>query len=183
MTQHPQAGQAAGRALRAAGWGLAALLLYAAAVARPVTALVRGADAAGCIDPHALDYGVLVLAGTLGGLGAGPLLEPGIAGAARALVPRGQEAAARRLARTAAVLAVLVAMAGQLWWISPVVNAFVDAHRVLLVETEVSLFAMGVLNGTAWVMLWRRAAWLGLVVTAGAGFMVMSSVLNAHGWC
>lgn len=166
----------------AAGLGLS-LGVYAAAVLGHWQAATAAADALGCALPRAVQDQAVVFAGLLAGLVLGPALTASARSLLRGLLPEAGDGARQGALRGAAAVALLLTLATTLLWVRPGLDRFLDAHRPLLVEVDLLLYAMGLVDGAAWHALLDRDAWLGLLLVPAMALMVLSGGVVGRGWC
>lgn len=161
----------------------ASLIIYAGLVTHQFQRANIAADRRGCIDVHGLQYTALVFAGMLAGLALGPWLIRWARRGVRAFMPELTEDGALRRIRSTAVGFILLGMLLDIGWIVPSFNLFIDLHRILTVEVEIILYAMGIGAGAAWYAILDRQGWLGLLITPLMALMLLGSSLARHGWC
>lgn len=169
--------------LRSAAAWIVSGMLFAAAVASPFAGLVARSDASGCVDPHAMEYLLMVFGGAVGGLGLRDRPQRAAAGIARALLPDSTDRRRAAAARGGAILAILFGMAAPILWTVPSLNQFLDAHRPIRVEVDVLLYGMGILMQSSWRVVLGNRGWIGLIATTAAALMVISGTLTSQGWC
>ncbi len=157
--------------------------VYAAAVMRGVQRAQHLADLRGCVELHAALYQVILLAGLALGLAAGPVLAPWATAAARALMPEASPARRTGWVRRVAVVALVLSTASSVLWTNAGLNLFIDSHRIVLVEADVLLYAMGAISGIAWYLLLDRHGWLGVLLMPAMAFMIVSAAFTGSGWC
>lgn len=166
-------------------WPVAlALGLYAVAVSAAWRRAAWRADLRGCVEVHALQDQVVLLAGLLLGLAAGAGMAAWADRLLHALFP-GDTATRRRtrLRWAAGVVLILGALANALWVGAPL-DLFLDTHLALLVDVDLLLVVMGVLQGGAWqALLDRDAPWLALPLMPAMALMLIASGVVGRGWC
>lgn len=172
---------------RVAGRGRAALYalsfaLFGVSVSRTVLAVIKPADAARCVNPHALDYLAITLSGMLAGLATGDGPARIADAASAALSPDRSSVRIARLRRVAAA-----GLALSLWtpflWLLPGSGTVIDGHRRLLAAIETALYGMGFLQQAAWQITLNRRSWLGLLISPMLALMMIANGLTARGWC
>jgi hypothetical protein len=165
-------------------WALVpSLAVYAAAVSGRWQRVATQADRLGCVDPHAVAYQAIVLAGLVAGLALGPTLGSWAGSAAAALLPDASEQRRAGFVQAAAWILILVGMAGSLLGIDPSLNLFLDVHRAALVEADLLLYGMGLLSGAGWRSLLGSGGWLGLLLTPAMALMMIGGGIVGSGWC
>lgn len=153
------------------------------AVSGPADRLIGSADRLGCVGPHVTQYLVLSAAGMVMGLAYGSYVQWGAERAARALMPSFSD---RRRTQAVQALSLLLIIAGMMLvfpWLNARVDQFVGAHAILRAEIDLVVFLMGGLSGAAWVLVWRRHAWIGPILSMAMLLMMLVNTLTRHAWC
>ena len=155
---------------------------YACAVSGPVVGWNTAPDATEHVMVHVLQYVAVLVTGVLLGMAAGPWFERGLVALLQALQPQWTEAQQRVRLRAIAYSIIGLSLIPSFLWVVSALNLFVDLHRGLAVEADVLIYLMGVLVGGSWVVLLRKSAWFGLLLSPAMTLMVLSNVLVRHTW-
>ncbi|KUO95360.1 hypothetical protein [Ferroacidibacillus organovorans] len=159
-----------------------ALAIFAAAVSRQTDLWIAQADHRSLVLPHALVYFALVLSGQILGLTLSGALRQTTATLLRAVLPKTSEKDRAKRARSVAACIIVLGMLPVPLWTLPSLNAFLDGHIWLLIETYLVLFFMGFLTGGAWSVLLLARLWRALLFQAALVFMMLVNVLAANSW-
>lgn len=166
---------------------LLAILIVAAtwalAVSRPIENFVKSSDALGCVGPHLTQYLFLMAAGMATGLAFGPLVERSADPVATAIMPTFSQRRRQQVLKAGAILLVVAGMVLIVPWLNSRVDQFVAVHNVLRAEIDLVVFLMGGLSGAAWVVIWRRYAWVGATLSILMLLMMLTNTLSRHAWC
>ncbi|KPV40899.1 hypothetical protein [Alicyclobacillus ferrooxydans] len=163
-------------------YGLVGSGVFLIAVNQLVQSHDRKFDAAVCASYHSLQYGGMMLGGVALGIAVAHPVSVGLRALIRNLQVARQsdvQATLEKLAWGALIVAMLPAL---LWVVSPV-NLFVDVHPGLMVEADLIVLLMGIVSGTAWMVLLGRRSWLGIIISASMILMLVGSILTRHSWC
>lgn len=158
-------------------------MAFALAATRTWAEMALAADQHGCVDVHGLEYVIFLLAGMLLGFAAGPWVRRSGSALGRVLLPDLDERSRIRRITGLATLLILLGMVIDGFWLAPAFNLFIDTHRPLLVEADLTMYSMGALSAAGWYWILDRQSWIGLVATAAMALMVIGSVLSTHSWC
>ncbi|WP_053959497.1 hypothetical protein [Sulfobacillus thermosulfidooxidans] len=157
--------------------------IYLGMMSNPMFEIIQAADNKGCIGWHLLLTWGLTLLGMIATLAIFVQADEWVERLVGIFLPHKSVDVHQKVAQYGA-MAILVgnALVG-LIWTNPFLNEFIDAHKPLYVETDLSILVMGLLGGVAWRLLWKKWAWLGLIVTVLMSYGVVANVLSRHGWC
>lgn len=173
---------------RGAGRGGAALYalsftLFGVSVSKTALAIMAPADAARCVNFHAVDYLAVVVSGMIAGLATGDGPVRIADAAAAALFPDRDPVRRRARLRRAAAAGLALSLWAPLLWLLPGPGSVVDGHRRLLAAVETALYGMGFLQQAAWSITLNRRSWMGLLISPALALMMISNGLTTRGWC
>ncbi|OLZ09136.1 hypothetical protein [Sulfobacillus thermosulfidooxidans] len=157
--------------------------IYLALMSSPLFEIIQAADKKGCIGWHVLLTWALTVLGMIATLTLFVQADVLVERLVGIFLPHKSLEAHQKVARYGAMMILVGNALVGLIWTNRAVNVFVDAHKPLYVETDLSILAMGLLGGLAWRLLWKKWAWLGLIVTVLMSYGVVANVLSRHGWC
>ncbi|PWI57822.1 hypothetical protein [Sulfoacidibacillus thermotolerans] len=155
---------------------------YVLAVNGKVVSLYTNLDARGAIVLHALINWLLVSSGLLLGLGIGVSTANGAQQMLAVLLPQWPPKRVQSLLHSIAALVIVLAMSASVFWGLPALEFFVDHHPVLLFESDLLLYGMGLFTGVAWVILLQSYAWFGFFLSSIGMLMVITNVLSENAW-
>ena len=159
------------------------LIVWGLSVSAPIVRTIEASDRLGCVGPHLTQFLVLMAVGMAAGIAFGAPIRRGAGYAVRAILPNFSDKRQDQALKAAAFVLIVANMVLVFPWLNARVDQFVATHDALRAEIDIVVLLMGSMAGAGWAVLWKRYAWIGLLLSFAMLLMMLANTLTRHAWC
>ncbi|MHB1682408.1 MAG: hypothetical protein ACYCYO_06200 [Bacilli bacterium] len=156
--------------------------LFAATVSAPFQTLSTRLNMSQLVSLQAVQFLLILIAGMLPALLFANRILQAAKTITKALLQTASDAERQSYLRLVASIVIIFGMFASFVWTSTTVNAFVELHRGVLVESDLLVYLMGLLTAAAWSILLEDRVWYGLLFTPTLAMMTIANILTKHSW-